>query len=207
MGHRGRPRKANARSRATTRAGRQAPPDLGTKEVRRLRQILNGRLDLPTTPLDALYSREFITEQSYRAGLRYSGLVTAARKGWAIPSGSVAYWWNRIVSGPIDVGGPGDFKSVALDDPINTIEMARLRLERMRRELQRPGEDAAVLFTTNAIVIDGSWSIWVKRLLTRVPERPGDYKRLGQLREGLSRLGEVNSRRRGDAPVRDEAAE
>src|SRR5271156_6088963 len=66
MGHRGRPRKPNARSRATTRAGRQAPPDLGTKEIRHLKQILTPRQPgLPADPLAALYSRELISEASY----------------------------------------------------------------------------------------------------------------------------------------------
>jgi hypothetical protein len=76
----------------------------------------------------------------------------------------------------------------------------------MRRELMRPGEDGSVLFTTNAIVIDGSWPSWLKRLVTRWPERSGDYQRLGQLREGLSRLVEL-SRRREASPDRELAAE
>jgi hypothetical protein len=205
-GHRGRPRKAQARSRATTRAGRAPPPDLGTKEVRRLRQILNGRLDLPVDPLSALYSREFINERSYIAGRRYSGLVSAARMGWAIPNGSVAYWWKRIVAGPVDAGGPGELHSRLEDDGPSSVDAARLKLESMRRELMRPGEDGSVLFTVNSVCLDGVWSSWLKRLLTRWPERAGDFKQLGQLREGLARLVEVSRRREG-APARELAAE
>jgi hypothetical protein len=105
---------------------------LGTKEVRRLRQVLNGRIDLPTTPLDALYSRALIDERSYRAALRYAGLVAAARRGWNIPAGSVAYWWKKIVAGPVDAGGPGELRSRFDDDGTapSTLEIARLRAPR-----------------------------------------------------------------------------
>jgi hypothetical protein len=59
---RGRPRKANPRYKATTRAGR-LPPDFGTGEVRRLRAILNpGKPGLPLDPLSALYARNFIDD-------------------------------------------------------------------------------------------------------------------------------------------------
>ena len=57
----GRPRKDGARKNGALI--RRAPVrDLGTREVQRLRQLLNGRLDLPTTPLASLYSRGFIDE-------------------------------------------------------------------------------------------------------------------------------------------------
>jgi hypothetical protein len=53
---------------------------------------------------------EIITERAYIAGRRYSALVAAARRGWNIPSGSVAFWWNKIVAGPVDVIG-GEIKA------------------------------------------------------------------------------------------------
>jgi hypothetical protein len=109
-----------------------------------LRAILNpGKPGLPADPLSALYSREFITERAYRAGRRYSGLVAAARRGWNIPSGSVAFWWSKIVAGPIDVIG-GEIKNRRDEDEsvISSVEAARLKLEAMRRELWRPGSTA-----------------------------------------------------------------
>jgi hypothetical protein len=209
MGRRaGRKRQLHARSRATTRAGRAPPPDLGTVEVRRLRMILNGRIDLPIAPLDALFSREFVDEPGYVAGRRYASLVACARRGWKIPDGSVAHWWRMISAGPIDAGNVrlGLASRSEVDDSApDSVEGARYRLERMRRELWRPGEDGSVFQTTTSVVIDAVWDSWLKRLLTRLPERDGDFKRLGQLREGLLRLIEANRRHVG-AP-RPQAAE
>jgi hypothetical protein len=203
----GRPRKAQARSRSSTRSGRAPEPDLGPPEARKLRAILNGRTDLPVAPLDALYAREFIDDDGYRAGRRYASLVATARRGWKVPDGSVAHWWRMIADGPVDAGsvrlGLANRSEAEATAPDN-IEGARRRFERMRAALWAPGEDGAVLFTTNAIVVDAVWSSWVKRILTRLPERDGDYRQLGQLREGLFRLVEVNRRH---APPPRQAAE
>jgi hypothetical protein len=79
---RGRPRKAQAKRRATTAAGRAPATDFGTEAVRRLREILNpGMPGLPTDPLSALLARQFIDQRSYGAGRLYGALVAIVRKG------------------------------------------------------------------------------------------------------------------------------
>jgi hypothetical protein len=92
------------------------------------------------------------------------------------------------------------------EDPPGSIEAARRRLERMNAELQRRGEDETIRRTVVNVVIDRTWSGFVKRLLCRIPELPGDWRSLGALREGLGRLAAL-SRRREEAPVvREEMA-
>jgi hypothetical protein len=39
----------------------------------------------------------------------------------------------------------------------NNIEAARLKLEAMRHELWRPGEDGAVFQTVTSVCVDGVW--------------------------------------------------
>ena len=62
---RGRPRKANARRRATTVAGRQGEPDKGTRELRRRKRLATTREDLEVTPIAALFGHGLIDAQQH----------------------------------------------------------------------------------------------------------------------------------------------
>jgi hypothetical protein len=85
---------------------------------------------------------------------------------------------------------------------------ARQRLEDMRAELRRDDPSRAILQVVDTVCVDGVWVAWLKRIVTRLPELPGDFSRLSNLKEGLFRLAEFGSARRRDvSPVRAEAAE
>jgi hypothetical protein len=205
----GRPAKAGARRRQTTRTGRQAPPDYGTPELRALRSILTpGRIDLPTDSLAALFSRGFISQESYNTGRVFAALTRIVRSGWGLSDGGVQRLWRMVALGQILEPSPVAVITNGHDHGGAYADYARQRLEEMRRELQRRGEDERILVTVVHICVDGGWPAWCRRILTRLPELPGDWRSLGDLKEGLERLVELRSGRRREAPpARAEAAE
>jgi hypothetical protein len=183
-GHRGRPRQAEARRRATTRAGRAPKPDLGTAELRLLRQRLNGRIDLPADPLGALLARELIELPQYSAARRYAYLVARARAGWGLSEGSVADLYRRMIAGTI-----GDIATRHLESGSpGESEAAERELLRMNAELRPPGDSGVGFHMVRAVVLDSAWPSWLKRKILREPERPRDDARLAILREALGRL-------------------
>jgi hypothetical protein len=200
----GRPRKLNRTRRPTTRAGR-APVDHGTEASRRLRQALTGRLDLPPEPLSVLYSRGFISQPQYDAGLAYAGLTRVVRSGWGLQDCSVANLWRSLTSGEgLIVVAPGQANG---HEAIGVVR-ARSRLEDMRAALRRDDPGGAILQMVDSVVIDGVWTAWLKRIVTKLPEAPGDFPRLSALKEGLHRLAEYGTtRRREVSPIRELAAE
>jgi hypothetical protein len=167
------------------------PPDFGTAEIRRLREILNpGQPELPADPLAALLARGFIDQRSYNAGRYFGSLTAIARHGWNLADGSVAYAYRRLVAGILG--------EEALRIPINgddrtVADRARSTLEAMRAELLRDDRDGAILRTVMSVCVDGAWLPWVKRLLI-TPRN--DCAQLGQLRDGLGRLAELRTSRR-----------
>jgi hypothetical protein len=99
-GRRGRPKQAQARRRATTRNGRQAPPDHGTPELLALRRTLNvGRIDLPTDSLAALFSRGFVSQEAYNAGRVFAALTRIVRCGLGLHDASVERLWRMVTLG------------------------------------------------------------------------------------------------------------
>ena len=183
----GRPRKAEAGVRATTRAGRAPRIDLGTAELRRLRLLLNGRDDLDTTPLSALYGRNLIDLKSYAAGRRYAALNEVIRRAWGLQEGSVADLYRRMVAGTVgDIGtvlpGGGGI--------VGSAEAARSELALLDARLWLPGEDGARYFAVRALVVDGAWPPWLKRRVLREPQRTRDQRRLEVLQDALERLAE-----------------
>jgi hypothetical protein len=198
----GRPRKAD-RSRPN-----RPPRDLGPPEIQRLRAILNpGQPGLPADPLAALLARNFIDERSYNAGRYFSALVAISRRGWDLRDGSVAQLYRRMVAGIVgeDVGTiPIPDSPVPNGHDRSAADRAREWLREMRAELAR---DPAILQVVTSIVIDGRWEGWCKRLLTRLAEQPGDWRCLGDLREGLRRLAELGTSRRQEVSPACAAAE
>jgi hypothetical protein len=200
----GRPRKALRRSRPTTRAGR-SPVDHGTEQSRRLRQALTGRLDLPPEPLSVLYSRGHIDQAQYDAAVAYSGLTRLVRSGWGLQDASVAGIWGAVTSGfGIVMVAPGAMNG----HEAPAVSRARSRLEDLRAELRRDDPGGAILQVVDTVCIDGVWTAWLKRIASRLPEAPGDWRSLSDLKEGLHRLAEFGTTpRREVSPIRELAAE
>jgi hypothetical protein len=167
---------------------------------------LNGRTDLPCDPLALLFAREKISAASYAAGRRFASLTVFSRRAMNLQEASVADFWRRLVAGtPGDIGTPPPVG--ADDDTPTTADHLRRRLERMREELWRPGEQGELYFAVMAICVDAAWPAWLKRVVLGHPGYPGDHRRFGLVKEGLYRLVEL-ARRREEAPaVRAEAAE
>jgi hypothetical protein len=189
---RGRPRKNGLRNRNGRLLRPREVPDLGPEQVQRLRQLLNGRLDLPVTPLASLYSRGFLDAASYTAGCRFSALTAIARGGWGFQDGSVAQLYHRLLAGE---GGEA-FVRVTNGHDHCFADDCRALVAQMRCELQRQSEDGAVLSAVTSVCVDQAWLPWIKRILSHVPELRGDYVQLGLLREGLHRLAELTAARR-----------
>jgi hypothetical protein len=215
-GRRGRPAKASARRRQTTRAGRAAPPDFGPAEVQRLRRILNpGQPGLPADPLSALRARDFIDERQYQAGRYFGALVAISRRGWNLADGSVAYAYRRMVAGIVgeEAGSIPVPEYAANGHDRSAADHARDTLERMRSELWRPGEDGAVYQAVMSTAVDCAWRPWLKRLLVGGGWGAGggpqaqDYRHLSALKEGLFRLAEFGSARRREVSGERLAAE
>jgi hypothetical protein len=164
--------------------------------------VTTGRADLEVDPLSLLFCHDFISQDAYLAGRKYSAMVSIARYAMGLPQGSVSGLWARLVAG---TDTPAYGTPLRNDEAPDSCEGARFRVERMNAELQRRGEDEAMRRVVVNVTVDRQWVGWVRRLLTRMPELPGDYHALGLLREGLQRLCDM-ARRRTEAP-RAEAAE
>jgi hypothetical protein len=170
-----------------------------------LRQALTGRLDVPAEPLSVLFSRGFLSQAQYGAGLAYAGLTRIVRSGWGLQDCSVANLWRSLTSGEgLIVVAPGQLNG----HEAPAVGRARQRLEEMRAELMRDDPSRATLQVVDTVCVDGVWVAWLKRLVTKMRELPGDWRSLGDLREGLHRLAEFGTtRRREVSPIREFAAE
>jgi hypothetical protein len=170
-----------------------------------LRQALTGRIDLPPEPLSVLYSRGFLSQPQYDAGVAFAGLTRLVRSGWGLRDTSVAGIWGAVTSGfGIVMVAPGQLNG----HEAPAVSRARQRLADLRAELMRDDPSRAILQTVDSVVIDGVWVAWLKRIVSRLPEAPGDFPRLSALKEGLHRLAEFGtSPRREVSPIRELAAE
>ena len=115
-----------------------------------MRLLLNGRDDLDTTPLSALYGRNLIDLKSYAAGRRYAALNEVIRRAWGLQEGSVADLYRRMVAGTVgDIGtvlpGGGGI--------VGSAEAARCELALLNARLWLPGEDGARYFAVRALVV------------------------------------------------------
>jgi hypothetical protein len=101
-GHRGRPRKANARHRATTLAGRRAPPDLGSPElIRRKIRVANGSA-VPVELVDVagvLAANELIVDEELVALRMLADWLRRLRVALQLRQASPGGLWAAITSG------------------------------------------------------------------------------------------------------------
>jgi hypothetical protein len=172
---RGRPRKANARSRATTLAGRRAPDDLGTTELRHRKIRATTRSDIEVNGAGALYGRGHLDAQQYDTlGTILLWLERLAR-GWAGTGGCHALWMS--ITGALVPTGfvrPENATASGLADG------ARRQLERALRRLDGSRELVVALAEGRAppIVLHA-----IEDQLTRT-----DKVELERLRQSLDHL-------------------
>lgn len=139
---RGRPKKANAKRRQTTRTGRRTgfdPVDYGTDQLRLKRLTVTGTDRLShEEPLAALYGRALLTTAEYNAGRDIADLLATISP---LHVGSV---WQRLLSGP--AASPFD------NSPTPAAERAYNLLSRLALVI---GEAAPLLFA----LCGGQWVV------------------------------------------------
>ena len=130
---RGRPRRANAKRRQTTVAGRRGEADTGTDELRRRkRRIAADREDLELTGAAVLFAHEHLDRQQFDTLGVVTALLQQAARGWGGRDGSVSGLWEAITGAlirtafaPTPVGDGG----------FSLADSARRRLARLIRAL------------------------------------------------------------------------
>jgi hypothetical protein len=180
---RGRPRKANARHRATTRAGRQAPPDHGTAELRRRKIRATTRDNIELNGAGVLFGRNLIDVEQYNMLTTITLWLERLARAWGGLGGVHALWLSIVgAMVPTAFVRPQDNTVAGLADG------ARRALVRALREL------------------DGSRALIVALAENQVPPlvlhvlegqiTPADEAELVRLRLGLDHLAARHRRYR-----------
>jgi len=139
---RGRPRKANAKRRATTLAERAPFLDRGTPELRHRRLAATGDSDLPDDLLGILYGHGVIDPEQYTASREFAALVRLVRLGFGLTEASPAGAWRNILTA-------AHSGQVLADFAVPGAERARRALARFRRALGSPSWRAALAAIDN----------------------------------------------------------
>jgi hypothetical protein len=140
---RGRPRNPTARRRATTLAGRRAPADVGTAELRWHRVTLTTRGDLPDDLLGALYGHGMIEVELYDAGRAFGDLVRLVRRGMGLGDASPAGTWRGILAAAMA-------RSVHPLTDVPGADRARITLARIRGSIGPEPWKALIAATDNS---------------------------------------------------------
>jgi hypothetical protein len=114
---RGRPRQAQARRRATTLAGRRAPDDLGTEQLRRRKVRATSRPDLEISGAGVLLGRDLIDIEQYTVLMTITMWLERLMRGWA-GVGGVTGLWHSITGAAVPTGfvrPPNDVSSGLAD--------------------------------------------------------------------------------------------
>jgi hypothetical protein len=101
LDRRGRPRKANARRRATTVAGRAPPPDYGTPELRQRKVRATTRDNLEVSAVGALLGRELIDIEQYNMLTTLTLWLERLMRSWGGTGGVTGLWHSIIGAGSI----------------------------------------------------------------------------------------------------------
>jgi hypothetical protein len=130
---RGRPRKAGARRRATTLAGRQPPADLGTDELRRRkRHIAAGREDLELNGASVLLANELLNRQQFDTLGTITQMLQRVARAWGGRDGNVTGLWMAITAAMVATG----YASAPVGDGgFGLADSARRRLQQVCRSL------------------------------------------------------------------------
>ena len=100
---RGRPRRANAKRRQTTVAGRRGEADTGTEELRRRKRRVTGREDLELTGAAVLFGHDLLDRQQFDTLGLITGLLQRLAVGWG-GTGGVSGLWLSITGALVRTG-------------------------------------------------------------------------------------------------------
>jgi hypothetical protein len=173
---RGRPRKANAKRRQTTRIGRRTgidPVDLGSAALRARKRRVTGREDLPLDGAAVLYGHDHIDRQQFDALGLITSLLQRAARAWGGKDGSCAGLWMALLGAATATRVPG------ISVPPGS-DLARHQLARALRRLNGSKDLVVALAERKTLP-----------LIAHVLEhrlQPEDEADLTRLREGLDRL-------------------
>jgi hypothetical protein len=101
---RGRPRKADARRRQTTVAGRAPPPDLGSPELVGRKRAVTGRTDLEINSAAVLYGHDHLDRAQYDTLGRITELLQRVARAWGGRDGNVTGLWEAITGALTSTG-------------------------------------------------------------------------------------------------------
>jgi hypothetical protein len=184
-GHRGRPRKANARRRATTVAGRAPDPDRGTDQLRIRKRRVTGREDLEINGAAVLYGHDHLDRAQYDTLGRITELLQRVARAWGGRDGNVTGLWEAITGA---LTSAGVAPNPVGDGGYPLADGARRRLERACRRL------------------DGSRELVIELAEGRIPEivvhvierrlTVADAVALERLRKGLDDIEPIAGERR-----------
>jgi hypothetical protein len=185
---RGRPRKANARRRATTAAGRRAPDDLGTPELRLRKVRATTRDNLEINGVGVLYGRGLIDAAEYDTlGTIVMWLQRLARD-WG-GAGGVHGLWNSIMGAAMPTPGHthlvNDITSGLADGARRQLVRALNRLDGSRSLVVSLAEGQVPALVLR--VLDGKTT-------------PADKVELERLRVSLGDIGEGRRNRMRTSP-------
>jgi hypothetical protein len=173
----GRPRKLNARRRATTLAGRRAPDDQGTPQLRAKKRAVTSRENLEINPAAALFGHGAIDALQYETlGLISLWLRTLAR-AWG-GEASVTGLWAAILGGLIST----DLATRNRDDMATGLAVGARR--QLARAVQRLDGSRSLV---TGIIIEGPIPPVVFRVIEDRLTR-GDKIELEHLRQSLDEL-------------------
>lgn len=137
---RGRPRLANARRRATTRAGRRGEIDYGSELLRARKRRATGREDLEIDGASVLFGHDHLDRQQFDTlGLITDWLRRAAR-AWGLKDGSCGGLWEAVLGaatarqGRVDPTPLGsDYARRRLAAALQRLDGSKVLVDRSRR--------------------------------------------------------------------------
>jgi hypothetical protein len=165
---RGRPSQANARRRATTLAGRRAPDDTGTSELRARKMRATTRDNLEISGAGVLLGRDLIDLEQYNVLTTITLWIERLMRGWAGLGGVTGLWYS-ITGAAV----PTAFFRPTNDPASGLADGARRQLERALRRLDG-SRDLVVALADNRVpplvlrVLDGKLNRADKVELERV---------------------------------------
>jgi hypothetical protein len=103
QGHRGRPRKANAKRRMTTVAGRRPDPDMGSALLRARKRAVTGREDLEINGAAVLFGHDHLDRAQYDMLAEITLWLDTMARAWG-GLGGVAGLWYAISGAAVPTG-------------------------------------------------------------------------------------------------------
>jgi hypothetical protein len=182
---RGSPRKAVAKRRATTTAGRAPEVDQGTTELRRRKRRATSREDLEVNGAAVLFGYDHLDRAQYDTLGVVTELLQRVARAWGGRDGNVVGLWMSITGALVATGyapAPAGVGGFSLADS------ARRRLARLVRELDG-SRDLVIALAEGRVP-----PLVVHILEGRISDE--DEVGLARLREGLDRIGRRGGSRR-----------